>query len=113
MSTKWYLQGGEEASRKKSPNAGRSIMEILWEELDDIMDRLMEDGEPSVNDHLIGKYPIEYDIGELQEAFKLWGEERGKAQATAYAIAIMTNPYQPSIPDIKAEAMRRWQERQD
>lgn len=98
---------------KKSPNAGRSIMEILWEELDDIMDRLMEDGEPDVNEYDSGVQYQSIDVGEYTEAVKLWGEERGKAQATAYAIAIMTNPYQPSIPDIKAEAMRRWQERQD
>lgn len=84
----------------RSPHAGRSIIEILWEELDSIMDRLVEDGEPEAWTHTVaGRKAL--------EAVREWGEERGQAQGMAYAIAVLTNPYHVDVDAIRAEAVRR------
>lgn len=81
--------------------AGKSLLEKLWDELDNIMSRLMSDGEPDINGHDI----YEHDL----ENYKAWGEERGQAQGIAYAIAIIENPYQPNMPGVKARAVERWE----
>lgn len=65
---------------------GPSLREIAWQELDDIMDRLMTT-------------PAED------------GRDPGRAEATAYLLAHMESPYKPDIQEIRAEAMRRWNER--
>ena len=96
---------------KKSVNAGRSILEILWEELDSIMDRLMEDGEPAdVGD--LG-FVEDVDWRQFGEDWKSYGEERGQAQGVAYCIAVMTNPYEVDVPAIKQAAVERWNDRQE
>jgi hypothetical protein len=91
---------------KKSPNAGRSILEILWEELDSIMDRLMGEGKPGTSE---GEFGCE--LGD-PEQWQKYGEERGQGQGVAYCIAVMENPYAPDVPGIKVRAMNRWNERQ-
>ena len=76
---------------------GRSILEQIWEELDSIMDRLRS-GSPIPE--------AEGWTGVRDRA-----ELRGRAQGIAYAIAVMTNPYAPDVPKIKAEARTRWERR--
>lgn len=98
------------ATGKPHVNAGRSIIEILWEELDSIMDRLMEDGEPDSEDFWWGH--DDFNAEEHKEACREWGEERGRAQSMAYAIAVMMNPYAVDTPAVKKTAMARWEERQ-
>lgn len=100
--------------------AGKSILEILWDELDSIVDRIMDDGEPDVDEYeesgesQRGSYtPLQYDIGALGTAFKEWGEQRGQAQGVAYAIALLTDPTAPDVPGVRAQAMQRWEDRQD
>lgn len=70
--------------------AGRSIQEIILEELDETMDELMEDGS--------GAEP----------------EARGYARGLTYALAVIRNPYKikKSIRITKEEAVARWEERQ-
>lgn len=75
--------------------AGPSLLESLWDELDAIMGRLMADGVPELHDP--------------PEDWQAHGEERGRAQGIAYAIAKITSPYAPDVPAIKAEAVERWQ----
>jgi hypothetical protein len=86
-------------------NAGKSITERLWEELDRIMDILMVEGEPSKWDDSTGR-----EVGDVAD-WKQWGEHRGNAQGVAYAIAMMYSPYAPNVPHIKELAMQRWEER--
>jgi hypothetical protein len=62
---------------------GKSILEMLWEELDAIVERLM--------------------AGAASE------EDKGRAQGVAYAIAVIENPYLPSVERIREEAMDRWE----
>jgi hypothetical protein len=63
--------------------SGKSILDMLWEELDAIVERLM--------------------AGAASE------EDKGRAQGTAYAIAVIENPYLPNIERIRDEAMQRWE----
>lgn len=67
--------------------SGKSIYDMLWEELDAIVERLM--------------------AGAAGE------DDKGKAQGVAFAIATIENPYLPNIERVRAEAMRRWEADQD
>ena len=89
-------------------NAGRSISEMLWEELDRVMDILMVEGEPA---KWTGSEDSE-DVGTASEWLQ-WGEQRGQAQGVAYAIALMYSPYAPNVPHIKELAMERWESRNE
>lgn len=103
----------------KHPYAGMSVLDILWQELDDIMDQLMEQGAPEkssmAKDFETRNNPTE--ARELREiwytSLQSWGELRGQAQGVAYAIALVTNPYAADVPAVKAEAKARWDARQD
>lgn len=72
--------------------AGRTLLQILWEELDRVMDVIRSEGKPA---------------GSKPEDHKAWGERRGQAQGVAYAIAVITNPYAPSLPAVRKVAMER------
>lgn len=65
---------------------GKSVTELLWEELDRIVDRLMTG----------------------QEAED--GKDAGRAEGTAYALAVFQNPYRPNLDKIREEATDRWYE---
>lgn len=67
---------------------GPSIYDKVWERLDDIMDRLMNPGSEAED-----------------------GRDPGRAEATAYIIAIFENPAAPDIQAVRAEAVRRYKER--
>lgn len=71
--------------------AGPSILELVWVELDKVMDVLMA--------AKLG--------GELPEP-----ERVGSAQGLALAIAILLNPYKPNINAVRVEAVNRWEGRQ-
>lgn len=82
--------------------SGRSILEILWEKLDERVDQLMADGEPQ---H-IGM--PNYGRAEYAE----WGRQQGRCEELTWAIAVMTSPYDPNMGAIKAMAMDRYRARQ-
>jgi hypothetical protein len=81
--------------------AGKSILDILWEELDSVFDQLMEEGEPDVDPT---KQP-----STAATRYREWGELRGQAQGLAYAIAVMTNPYEVDVPAIKVQVRERYE----
>lgn len=83
--------------------AGKSIIGQLWDEMDACYERLMADGEPA-------PFGPGYAEEDRQDSVR-YGEQRGRCQSLAYALAIMTNPYAPSMDAVKAEARRRWQGR--
>lgn len=76
-------------------NAGSSILEHLWQELDTVV----------------------LGIAQLEEAHPLQGRSagdwvaisslKGEALGLARAIAIMRNPYAPDVDAVRAEAMER------
>jgi hypothetical protein len=101
------------------PYAGMSVLDILWDELDTIMDQLMEEGAPeksSLAKEIMGGCSTIREASELADGWygtlKGWGELRGQAQGVAYAIAVCTNPYACDVPAIKREARARWDARQ-
>lgn len=92
------------------PYAGMSILDILWEELDDLYDQLVTEDPPEQwTPHKASSTTKIGDPGEWQA----WGELRGQAQGVAYAIALVTNPYSVDVPAVKEEAKRRWELRQE
>ncbi len=68
------------------PWAGKSIIEHIWDDLDDVMDGLMDGS----------------DAGEAA---------KGSALGLAAALARMYNPTTPNVDAIREEAMDRWTER--
>lgn len=69
--------------------AGKSLMEIMEDELDVAMDWLMDE-EPHCLD------------GYLTENWK------GRAQALAWCIALVLQPYEPNIDGVKGSAVVRY-----
>lgn len=65
---------------------GKSILELAWEELDTVLERLMTGCEAED------------------------GRDPGRAEGMAMIIAIFLNPYLPNIESVRDEAMRRWEE---
>lgn len=99
------------------PYAGMSVLDILWQDLDDVMDRLMEEGAPEKTS-MAGDFRCKVDVATSNElatewytTLQGWGELRGQAQGLAFAIAVLTNPYAADVPAIKKEAMERWESR--
>jgi hypothetical protein len=77
--------------------AGRSIIEVLWEDLISCIDKLMES-----DDY------YDDDSG--------WDRTRteGRAEGVAWSLAVMIqSPRTPDINLIKAEAMERWKAEQE
>lgn len=95
--------------------AGRSLLEMLWEELDAVTDRIVAEGRPGEPDQqelseemvIIDKSDLDRWVDDVQA----WGETRGQAQGLAYAIAVITDPYTVNVPAVKRVAKRRWEER--
>lgn len=67
------------------PWAGRSVQEQVWAELDAVTERLL--------------------AGE--DAQSADGQDQGFARGLATALAIMTNPYHPSLDAVRAMALER------
>lgn len=65
---------------------GQTLLELMWEELMAVMDRLMTG----------------------QEAED--GKDPGRAEGVAYAIAIMQNPYLPNLDAVREQALDKWEE---
>jgi hypothetical protein len=68
------------------PWAGKSIIEHIWDELDDVMDGLMDGS----------------DAGDAA---------RGSALGLASALATMYNPIAPNVDAVREQAVDRWTER--
>lgn len=99
------------------PYAGMSVLDIIWQELDEVMDLLMEQGAPDKGTlaeelHLTSALSVARTLAdEWYNTLKEWGELRGQAQGLAFAIAVLTNPYSVNVPAVKKEAMARWEKR--
>lgn len=77
-------------SPEPSKHAGPSLRELVFRKLDEVMDWLME---------------TEQEGGDELD------QKVGEARGLATALAIFTNPYNPSVDAIRAEAMDRWEAR--
>jgi hypothetical protein len=101
------------ARRKTSPRNGRTIVQALleegWKELDTIVEHIMANDQPLAEDFT----SLQIADGDFDKAVLQYGEWRGQAQGVAYMLAVLTNPYQPDVDKIRAEAMERWEQGED
>ncbi len=67
---------------------GPTLLEALWNEMDRLMEGLMTDADAED------------------------GGDRFRAGELAWVLAVVTDPYNPSVDAIRAETMRRWEEQQ-
>ena len=96
---------------------GKSIIELLWDDLDTTMDILMDEctgcgklagahprqeGRQYCNVPELADYDLEYSIQEY----------KGRAQGVAYALALMMNPYLRDVDEVRKKAKERWQQRE-
>ena len=70
------------------PDANKFAVEAMWAALDDVVDRLQR----RVNK---GKEPLKSD--------------RGEALGLATAIALLSNPIEPDVDEVRSVAMERWE----
>jgi hypothetical protein len=95
---------------------GKSIIDLLWEDLDNTMDLLMAEcqrcgviagGHPHIkgrkycNEPQPEDYDLEYSVDEY----------RGRAQGVAYALALMSNPYLRNVEEVRKLAKERYDQR--
>lgn len=78
----------ESDSRNYASCGGRSILEILEDELDVVVERLLTPGAEAAD-----------------------GTDKGRASGIAYAIAVIENPYSPSIPSVRGASVHRVREK--
>ncbi len=71
---------------KKPKHAGPSILELLWAEMDRLMEGLMTGADAED------------------------GGDKFRAEELAFCLAVFTNPYEPNIDSIREETVRRWEE---
>lgn len=95
---------------------GPTLIEALWNEMDDIMERLMTGQE---QEDVCGRkdcptHVSEWIDGPEDETCKhIDNGDRYRAQELAWVLAIVTNAYDPSVDRIRAEAMERWNRAQE
>lgn len=65
---------------------GKTILEFMWERLMAVVERLMTD--------------------QASED----GQDVGRAEGLAWAIAVFQNPYRPNLDSVRAEAMQLWED---
>lgn len=87
--------------------SGKTILDLLWEKLDEIVTALAVQW-PDMRDDETFLMGTDTDPVEIFE----WAELRGQAQGLALAIATIQNPYAPDVDDVRAEAGSRLAERQ-
>lgn len=96
-------------------NAGRSIIEMYWEQADaqyaKLRDMEVWTAEDLVNAVDEGSF-VQFDE-DAAEAAVAFCQQQGKLATLAWCIAKMTNPYadiKESMDEIKAEMRDRWEE---
>lgn len=89
---------------------GKSIIDLLWEDLDDTMDILMDTCERC--ERLVGAHTRTSHEPEatLQLEYAV-DEYRGRAQGVAYALALMSNPYLRNVDEVRKLAKERYDQR--
>lgn len=70
------------------PNAGNNAGDMIWRELDKVVDRIQRRVEK-------GKEPLKADVG--------------RAQGLVCSLAILTNPYDPDEEAVRDAAMERYE----
>lgn len=97
---------------------GKSIIDLLWEDLDDTIEILSERCEARGCGKLAGVHTAQFEVVdghrlELENYVLEYSieEYRGRAQGVAYAIALMSNPYLGDVAAVRALAKERYNQR--
>jgi len=93
---------------------GPTLLEALWNEMDRLMEALMtgETADDSCRQKGYHGVPAPYD--DFQAPCEHWENgDRYRAEQLAWVIAIVSNPYDPSVDRVRAEAMDRWNKSQE
>lgn len=97
---------------------GKSIIDLLWEDLDDTMDILSERCESRGCGKLAGVHTADFEYRdghrlEMENSVLEYSieEYRGRAQGVAYAIALMSNPYLGDVAAVRTLAKQRYEQR--
>ena len=81
-------KGKKKKAKEKKLCEGRSLLDMMWEELMAVYERL------------------------VSGAAAADGRDPGRAEGIAFCIAIVQQPYNPDIESVREEAMRRWDEKE-
>jgi hypothetical protein len=87
---------------------GKSIRETIWDELDDVMDLMMESGQPEWEQLPDGRE----DPDRIARVYQQYGKWQGIAEGICFVIALFEQPEHPDINSVKGTAVLRWEERQ-
>lgn len=93
--------------------AGKSIIELLWEDMDRVVDILSGEGRP---DEVPPRPTVENQrpLAAWRDEWMAYGETRGQAQGLAYALALLLQGPGTdgvNVPRIKKIAAERLEER--
>jgi hypothetical protein len=89
--------------------AGRSILEMLMEQLDMKWAEFMEDDASDEWETYKTDLDLEDEDLEFLERVEEYFTLKGKLAGIGYAIAKIRNPYKPDIAAVSAEAQERWE----
>jgi hypothetical protein len=88
---------------------GPTLLEALWTEMDRLMEALMTGETADDNCKIKGYHGVPAPYDDHQADCEHWDNgDRYRAEELAWVIAIVTNPYDPSVDRVRAEAMDRW-----
>lgn len=86
---------------------GPTLLEALWNEMDTIMERLMTGQTSDDVCSQSGYHGVSLEDPSLVCEHEDNGDKY-RAQQMAWVLAIVTDPYEPSVDKIRAETMARW-----
>jgi hypothetical protein len=88
--------------------AGKSIIQLIEEELDAVVERLYAYGPPRDLDENIRE---DGTLGEWVTEVESYNKDRGLAEGIGIALALLYNPYAPNLDAIRSQAVERWESR--
>lgn len=91
---------------------GPTLLEALWDRMDSIMERLMTGTESGEDECVRTMADCTGDPDQAGKCDHLDNGDRYRAQELAWVLAIVTDPYDPSVDRIRAEAVNRWNAQQ-
>jgi hypothetical protein len=93
---------------------GPTLTEALWHEMDRLMEALMTGQTADDKCKIKGYHGVPAPYDDHQADCEHWDNgDRYRAEELAWVIAVVTNPYDPSVDRVRVEAMRRWNQQQE
>jgi hypothetical protein len=102
--------------------AGRSIIEMLWEQADILYAQLVNRMDNQIHavdnivDYLAGDVEFEDDAEDVAQSIAEYWELRGKLGGLTYSLAKMLNPYENTkkqMDEVKDMLRQRWEDEEE